>query len=338
MKNNVKIGILLPLFISLFILGCERPEAKYITNQGVIFGTYYRVTYEHPKGQDIQLDIENELNRLDMSLSTYKKESVLSKVNTNREVTLDDLFLNVFNKSIEISDLTDGAFDATVAPLVNAWGFGFKRKESVTQELVDSIKSFVGYKNVKVEEGKVIKSDPRLMLDFSAIAKGYSVDVIGQLLADKGCENYMVDIGGEVVAFGMNAKGKIWRIGINEPNENEPMAPSKLQGIISLKNKAVATSGNYRNFYVEDGKKYAHTISPYTGYPVNHSLLSATVLANDCMTADAFATALMVIGVEKAQKLIENLDGIEVFLIYSDNNADNQVLMTKGFEDYILKD
>lgn len=321
----------------LLLLGaCNKPVSQFVTNDGLIFGTYYHITYEHPKGEDIKEKIEQELSRLDMSLSTYKSESVLSKVNANRQVELDDLFINVFNKSLEISGFTEGAFDVTVAPLVNAWGFGFKKKEHVNQSLVDSIMAFVGYTKVSIENGKVIKEDNRTMLDFSAIAKGYSVDIIGELLAHEGCKNYMVEIGGEVVTRGVNKNGQFWRIGINEPNENEPMAPSKLQAIMSLNNKAVATSGNYRNFYVEDGKKFAHTISPYTGYPVNHSLLSATVLADDCMTADAFATALMVLGVEKAQNLISGLKQIEVFLIYSDENGENQVLMTKGFEKFVL--
>lgn len=321
----------------LLLLGaCNKPVSQFVTNDGLIFGTYYHITYEHPKGEDIKEKIEQELSRLDMSLSTYKSESVLSKVNANRQVELDDLFINVFNKSLEISGFTEGAFDVTVAPLVNAWGFGFKKKEHVNQSLVDSIMAFVGYTKVSIENGKVIKEDNRTMLDFSAIAKGYSVDIIGELLAHEGCKNYMVEIGGEVVTRGVNKNDQFWRIGINEPNENEPMAPSKLQAIMSLNNKAVATSGNYRNFYVEDGKKFAHTISPYTGYPVNHSLLSATVLADDCMTADAFATALMVLGVEKAQNLISGLKQIEVFLIYSDENGENQVLMTKGFEKFVL--
>ena len=181
------------------------------------------------------------------------------------------------------------------------------------------------------------KDDPRLMLDFSAIAKGYAVDVIGELLHRLGCENYLVEIGGEVFAKGVNNEGNVWRIGINEPNENETDPQSALQAIVKLQNKAMATSGNYRNFYYENGKRFAHTIDPETGYPIDHSLLSATVLANDCMTADALATALMVLGLKKAQELIVKLDNVEVFLIYADESGENQILMTKGFQENIMK-
>ncbi|MDA3928738.1 MAG: FAD:protein FMN transferase [Prolixibacteraceae bacterium] len=277
-----KVSVLSFLLIIIFS-ACNNPKpvAKFNFNEGGIFGTYYHVAYEHPEGTNLVVEINAELKRLDMSLSTYKTESILSKVNTNRAVELDDLFINVFNKSQEISKITNGAFDPTVAPLVNAWGFGFRKKELVTPELLSSIENYVGYTKVALRNGKIIKKDPRVMLDFSAIAKGYAVDVIGNLLVQNGCSNYMVEIGGEVVAHGVNKEGRTWRIGINEPNDNEPMVPSQLQAIVSLENKALATSGNYRNFYIENGKKFAHTINPKTGYPVEHSLLSATVLADN---------------------------------------------------------
>lgn len=325
-------------FLLLLFYSCNNAESKYFTNNGSIFGTYYHIVYQSPKGVDLLTEIEAELHRLDMSLSTYQKESVLSKVNTNTQVELDTLFLNVFKRSMEIAEQTNGAFDPTVAPLVNAWGFGFRKKELVTLQLIDSIKTFVGYEKIQLNGKEIIKEDERTMLDFSAIAKGYAVDVIGMLLHRLGCTNYMVEIGGEVVAFGVNKEGNTWRIGINEPKEDESETPAALQAIIGLPNKALATSGNYRNFYYENGKKFAHTIDPSTGYPVEHSLLSATVMANDCMTADAFATALMVLGVKKAQELIAEHDEIDVFLIYADESGENQILMTKGFQQYIIND
>lgn len=329
--------IFLLLLLIAVLQSCNHPIPQYVTNNGSIFGTYYHIIYESQGGVDLVVDIEAELSRLDMSLSTYNKESVLSKVNTNQAVELDTLFINVFNRSQEISEITGGAFDATVAPLVNAWGFGFRKKENITPVVIDSIVSFVGYHKVRLTNGQILKDDPRLMLDFSAIAKGYAVDVIAQLLLQKGCTNLMVEIGGEVVAKGVNKEGNIWRIGINEPNENEPVVPQALQAIVGLKNKALATSGNYRNFYYENGKRFAHTIDPKTGYPVEHSLLSATVMANNCMTADAYATAFMVMGVKRAQELIKTIDHIDVFLIYNDDAGENKVLMTTGFQNY-LKD
>ncbi|MFA9391663.1 MAG: FAD:protein FMN transferase [Prolixibacteraceae bacterium] len=324
--------------VAIVLPACNpaKSTAKYMANDGAIYGTYYHVSYESPEGYDLHPKIDSVLHEMDLSLSTFKTESILSKVNTNQNVVLDNWFVNVFNEAQKVSELTAGAFDVTVAPLVNVWGFGFRKKELITPELIDSIEDFVGYQKVKLVNGKIRKDDQRTMLDFSAIAKGYTVDVIGDLLASEGCKNFMVEIGGEVVAHGVNKEGKIWRIGINEPNDNEPASPIELQAIISLKNKAVATSGNYRNFYVENGKKYAHTIDPHTGYPVDHSLLSATVIANDCMTADAFATALMVLGVENAMELVQSLPDIEVYLIYADDEGVNQVKMSKGFSPFIL--
>lgn len=330
MKHSILTALVLILFSS-----CQPAKKEYQSNTGLIFGTYYHTTYQHPDGVDLQESIEAELQRLDLSLSTYKASSVLSKINNNESSEPDKLVLDVFQRAVEISELTGGAFDATVAPLVNAWGFGFTKKVGISEQLIDSIMDFVGWPKVRLDQGIIVKDDPRSMLDFSAIAKGYAVDMIGRLLSTKGCENYMVDIGGEVIACGLNPDGKSWRIGINEPNDNEPAVPDQLQAIVHLSNKAIATSGNYRNFYVEDGKKYAHTIDPSTGYPVQHSLLSATVIADDCMTADALATACMVMGTEKAMELSTQLSKVELFLIYNDGEGENKVIMTPGFESYI---
>ncbi len=327
------------LLAIILLFSCKTQEAKskYITNEGFIYGTIYHITYESPTGEDLKEGIENQLNLLDKSVSTFNKESVLSKVNRNESVVLDEYFLRVYNKALEVSETSDGAFDVTVAPLVNAWGFGFKAKENISTRLIDSLLQFVGYKKIRLENNTIIKEDLRTMLDFSAIAKGYAVDVAGDYLKNQGCKNYMVEIGGEVVARGVNKEGKVWRIGINEPNDNEPVTPNGLEAIISLDNKAIATSGNYRNFYMENGKKYAHTINPNTGYPVDHNLLSASVIAEDCMTADAYATACMVLGVEKTIEMSSSLPGIEILLIYSDENGDNQIKFTKGFEKLIEK-
>jgi FAD:protein FMN transferase len=333
---------LLFLSFAFFVLfaSCKQKDkaAQYIANEGFIYNTVYHVTYESPKGIDLHEKISAELKRFDFSLSTFNKESVLSKINRNESVETDEYFRTVFSKSIEIAEKTNGAFDPTVAPLVNAWGFGFKAKENVTAQLIDSLLQFVGYNKIRLTaDNKIEKDDPRIMLDFSAIAKGYSVDVISNLLTAEGCKNYMVEIGGEVVTKGVNREGKPWRIGINEPNDNEPIVPQNLQAIIGISNLGLATSGNYRNFYIEEGKKYAHTINPETGYPVNHNLLSATVIAPNCMTADAYATACMVLGVEKAKQLASTINEIDIFLIYSTEDTENEVLYSSGFEKYIIE-
>lgn len=331
--------ILIVSALLLVLFSCKTTTtSQYIRNNGLIFGTYYQLSYESQHGEDFHAEVKNLLHELDSSFSTYNAQSTVSKVNQNQAYKPDSLFTNVFNKSLEIASLTNGAFDPTVAPLVNAWGFGFKQKETISAQKIDSLLAFTGYQKVWLENQQVVKTDSRLMLDFSAIAKGYSVDLVARFLREKGCRNVLVDIGGEVVAFGKNPAGQSWRIGINQANDDEPMNASELQAIVSLDNKAMATSGNYRNFYIENGQKYAHTIDPRHGYPVNHNLLSVTILANDCMTADALATACMVLGTDSAQKLITKFNDIEAFFIFSDSLKQNQTFMTEGFRKIIINE
>ncbi len=321
----------------LFALPCCYRPAAYIINDGKIYGTVYHIVYESPHGEDLHAEIDSELNRLDMIFSTFNPESQISKINSNREVVLDSLFIKCFNRSIEISELSEGAFDITVAPLVNAWGFGFRKKEQITPSLIDSLLKLTGYTRVKLTDGIVIKEEPAMMLDMSAIAKGFTCDIIGHFLAGKGCLNYMVEIGGEVVAKGLNPKGEIWNIGISRPDENSFISNDNLQTVCRLTDRAMATSGNYRNFYVENGKKFAHEIDPKTGYPVQHNLLSATVIAGDCMTADAWATAFMILGLEKSVEIHKKIPGIEVYFIYSDDSGFDKIYMTEYFRE-ILQD
>jgi thiamine biosynthesis lipoprotein len=236
---------------------------------------------------------------------------------------------------MEISAISGGAFDITAGPLINAWGFGPEERANMTPEMVDSLKAFTGYQKIRIEDGQVVKENPSMQLNMSAIAKGFTCDLVGDLLAQKGCENYMVDIGGEVVAKGINDKGKVWTIGIREPNE-DPFN-SDLNAAIELPDHALATSGNYMNFYEENGKRYAHTIDPASGYPVQHNLLSATVLARDCMTADAFATAFMVLGKDAGIEIASNISDIEIYFIYVDENGDHQIYMSDGFEQYLRR-
>lgn len=321
--------------VVLFLAGACNNGSNYITNHGFIYGTLYSIKYQSPNGKDLQVGIEEEMQKLNCSLSTFDSTSVISKVNKNEEVELDDYFLTVFNKAMEVSEITDGAFDITVAPMVNIWGFGFKHKEQVTDELIDSLKNIVGFQKIRISDNKIIKDHLSTMLDCSAIAKGFAVDVVGNYLASQGCENYMVEIGGEVVAHGKNAKGKYWSIGVTKPVDDPSPVNQDLKAIVSLKNKALATSGNYRNFYVQNGKKYAHTIDPKTGYPVQHSLLSSTVLSDNCMTADAFATSFMVMGLEKAEKIVNQIDGLEAYFIYSGENGEMKTWFSEGFREML---
>jgi thiamine biosynthesis lipoprotein len=247
---------------------------------------------------------------------------VITAVNQNREVMLDPYFVELFNKAMEISRETKGAFDITVAPLVNAWGFGFKHEQMPTKRQVDSLRQIIGYQKVALKNGKVVKQDPRMMLDCSAIAKGFGVDAVARLLRDRGVQNFMVEIGGEVVTCGVNAQRLPWRVGVVKPSEDSLSTGHELQTILNVTDKAMATSGNYRNFYYKNGRRYAHTIDPKTGYPVQHSLLSATVLAASCTVADAYATSFMVMGLDNARQLLEHHPELMAYLIYDDGKGD----------------
>ena len=307
----------------------------YQHDEGQIFGTFYHITYQNDSS--IQTDILAELQKVDNALSMFNKESIISHINSGENVETNEMFESVFNLAEKISDNTDGSFDITVAPLVNAWGFGFKTGNPPTKQTVDSLRAIVGYKKVKLVNHRITKSDARVMLDCSAIAKGYGCDVVARLLEKRGIKNYMVEIGGEVVTHGISEKRLPWKIGVTKPSDDSLNVNNELQTVLNVKDRAMATSGNYRNFYYRGGKKYAHTIDPATGYPVQHSILSATVLAKHCAEADAYATAFMVMGMEKAKKVLEKHPELMAYLIYSDDKGNLQVWYSPSMEDKIQK-
>lgn len=307
--------------VSFILLNCKNDKPVQLIGEAQ--GTTYSLTYYSDENISYKNEVDSILKSIDQSLSTYVPNSIISRINKNdTSVVADKYFRDVFNRAQEISSVTDGAFDITVAPVINAWGFGFTKKAEVDSVMIDSLLNYVGYKNIRLEKDKVIKPTPQVMLDFNAIAQGYTVDVLASFLEGKGVRNYMIELGGEVKTKGKKKGSSPWKIGIDQPNEKETEG-RPLQAIIQLENQALATSGNYRKFYIENGKKYAHIIDPKTGYPVNHNLLSATVLANDCMTADAFATAFMVMGMEKAKQFLSaHKDlGLEVFFIYDEDGS-----------------
>ena len=324
------------LIAGQILMSCnQKLKTTYISFGGFTQGTTYHITYESIDSIDYKDEIEYLLTEFDTSLSNYNPQSVISKINRN-ELDKTDMYLNVvLQKAEEVYKSTNGAFDITVAPLVNAWGFGFKNKEKMSDAKVDSILNFIGFDKISIKDSIIIKHDPRIMLDMNAIAQGHSVDVIADFLEQKGITNYLVEIGGEVKTKGLNSKGKTWKIGIDKPFDNNFVPGENLQAIIKLTNKSLATSGNYRKFYERNGVKYSHTINPKTGYPVTHPLLSATVIANDCMTADAYATAFMVMGLEKASKLVEKLPDIEAYFIYCDENGNYQGKATPAIQELI---
>ena len=324
-----KIIFLLFLIVgTIYVISNEPP---YQQNSGSIFGTYYNITYKHDT--DLRNDIEKVLNSVNKSLSPFNKQSVITAINNNQDVEPDSLFTYIFTLAQEISSKTEGTFDITVAPLVNAWGFGFKNAENTDSMAIDSIRKYVGYNKISLANGKIEKQHPQTMLDCSAIAKGYACDLVADMLQKKGIENFLVEIGGEVVAKGKNNKAKAWSIGINKPVDDASGSNSQLQEIIHISNKSMATSGNYRNFRYENGQKLSHTIDPRTGYPVLHTLLSATVIADDCATADAYATAFMVAGLDKALEICKQ-ESLDAYFIYSDSTGKLHPKETEGMRIY----
>lgn len=247
------------------------------------------------------------------------------------------MFAEVFNLAEKISQETNGAFDITVAPMVNLWGFGFKQGIPPTKEKIDSIKALVGYEKVALKDGEIKKENPKTMLDCSAIAKGYGSDRVAQLLKKKGITNFMVEIGGEIVVSGISERQKPWHIGINKPTDDSTNTQQEIQDVLDVTDLAMATSGNYRNFYYKNGKKYAHTIDPKTGYPVQHNILSATVLAKNCATADAYATSFMVLGLDGTKKILEKHPELCAYLIYSDKHGNNKIWYSPSIQKKILK-
>ena len=328
-----QIPFLILLIVGTVLIVRQQQSLPYQQSSDFIFGTAYKIVYQHDK--DLSKEIREELMKVDFSLSPFNEKSVITAVNQNHDVVLDTLFLDVFTKSMEISRETDGAFDITVAPLVNAWGFGFKNESRPTPLQVDSLLQIVGYEKVRLEGNKVIKRDPRMMLDCSAIAKGYGVDVVARYLRSQGVQNFMVEIGGEVVTSGVNPQRLPWRVGVVKPSEDSLNVNNELQTILNVTDKAMATSGNYRNFYYKNGKRFAHTIDPKTGSPVQHSLLSATVLADECAVADAYATSFMVMGLERAKKLLERHPELMVYLIYDDGKDSLAVWFSPSLQDKI---
>lgn len=327
-----KIGFLVSLGILVFT-ACTS-QKQYFEESGSVFHTIYHIKYEAPELLTEKIDAE--FQKFNLSLNPFNPNSIISKVNQNEPVEADDWFIEVFNKAKEVSDHSEGVFDITCAPLVNLWGFGFSKMDSVTPQMIDSIKQFVGYQKVKLDGRKVVKEDPRILLNCSAIAKGYASDVIARLLEREGVKNYMVEIGGEVTMKGVNQNGNCWRVGINKPEDDSTGIRNDIEEVVQLcKKGGLATSGNYRNYYVKDGKKYAHTIDPRTGYPSEQNILSATIVAEDCISADAYATAFMAMGLEKARQAAKNIPGIEYYVIYSDENGKHQIEYSEGMLQYL---
>lgn len=309
----------------LLLLLPDSPKAQYYHNQGNIFGTYYNIRYQAT--EDLHDAIQQRLQDFDHSLSMFNPNSVITHINRNDSITTDPLFEAMYAEAHAISLLSNGAFDITVRPLVNAWGFGNNSQHTASPN-VDSIMAFVGYNKIRLIDHHLVKTDERITLDASAIAKGYACDVVANLLRENGCENLLVDIGGEVVLQGINQQGNAWRVGITRPTIDAMGAEQELQEVIESCQLCMATSGNYLQYYFVNSERRSHTIDPRTGSPVQHSLLSATVTASSCMRADALATACMVLGKKEALDMIERTPDAACYLIVAD--ADTLQVITSS--------
>lgn len=328
-KMILQTAALLLLVVGTIWVIRQQHNMPYQHDEGMIFGTFYSVTYQSDK--NLKAQIEAQLQEVDKSLSPFNKESIITAVNNNKPVKLNEMFINVFDLAKHISEDTDGAFDITVAPLVNAWGFGFKNDTPPTRNTVDSLRQIIGYQKVKLVGSVIKKDDPRIMLDCSAIAKGYGTDVVARFLKKEGIKNFMVEIGGEIVTCGINPKRLPWAIGVEKPVDDTLAVKKDLETVLNITDIAMATSGNYRNFYYKNGKKYAHTIDPKTGFPVQHNILSATVLAKECAVADAYATSFMVMGLDKAKALLDRHPELKAYIIY-DDKGEYKVWKSEGLE------
>ena len=336
--NYKIIIILLLLTVGLFSCNTESPNntvlIKKVQFQGEAQGTYYSITYFDGLGRNFQLEIDSILDAFDQSVSIYQPNSIVSRVNRNEAgIMLDDWFIGNFELSQKISEETGGSFDMTIGPIARIWGFGaFQKPDSINPVLIDSLKQYVDYRKVKIENAKIVKDNPNILLNFNAIAQGYSVDVLAEFLEFQGIETYLIDIGGEIFAKGEKPNGDFWKIGIEIPEEN---SENRIYNrIVELKDEAVATSGNYRKFYELNGVKYAHSLNPQTGYPVKHSLLSTTVIASTAAAADAYATAFMVMGVNETLAFVKNHPDIKVYLMY-DEQGKIISAMSDNFKKYL---
>jgi len=306
--------------------------------KGTTMGTIgYSIKYLSETGENYANGIDSLLKVWNLSLSTYIPESEISRFNKGQDCFEfeSEYFLPVLKASKEVFENSFGAFDPTVGPLVNAWGFGPDKSLVPDSSRVDSLIQLVGFNKIQFDENKVCKDAPGIQLDFSAVAKGYAVDVVADFLGKKGIHNLLVEIGGELICRGTKNDNLLWRTAIEDPTVK--VYEQKILAIVNLKDRAVATSGNYRNYYVRDGIKYVHTIDPSTGFPITHKLLSASVFADNCMIADAYATAFMVLGVDKAKVVLENIPSLDAYLIYSGENGEISTFATEGIAAYIEK-
>lgn len=296
--------------------GCGSVEKQQFF--GTTQGSYYSIIYYDEQNRDFSGDFDSIFKVIESTLSLWDENSMISRVNRNDEsVVLNQIFIDNFNYAMRAAELSGGYFDPTVGPLVSAWGFHFKEGLMMTPEMVDSIRQYVGYKKIKIEDGKVIKENPNMTLDFNAVAQGYTTDMIGDFLLLNGVENFLVDVGGEILAKGNKPNGDLWKVGIEKPSEDKD-AERIVQEIVELKDKSIVTSGNYRKYVERNGKRYSHSIDPNTGFPAANNMLSATIICDDTSWADCLASICMLVGMERAKEILATQKDVKAFFIYEE--------------------
>lgn len=309
------------LLVCCFLVSCNNVKKQQF--MGITQGSYYSITYFDEQNRDFSRDFDSIFQEIESTLSLWDENSIIRRVNRNdTTVVLNQIFIDNFNYAIRAAEVSDGYFDPTVGPLVQAWGFHFKEGMEMTPEIVDSLKQLVGYRKIKIENGKVIKENPNMTLDFNAVAQGYTTDVIGDFLLSKNVNDFLVDVGGEILARGRKPNGDLWKVGIEKPAESKD-AERIVQEIVDLDNTSIVTSGNYRKYVERGGKRYSHSLNPMTGYPSENSLLSATIIVENTAWADCLASICMVVGFEKAIEIIESSDcDVDAYFIYIDDNGE----------------
>ena len=335
MKKYILIAIV------LFLSSCfGKKEIESIKLSGKSIGTFYHITYYDKYQRNFQDEVQEVLNQMMNSCNVFDANSTLSKLNANSSNQMDTIIRDILQKALYVSEKSNGYFDVTAGTLINLWGFGSagKNNNEINQQMIDSVLLIVGYNKVHIGENlTLVKENPDITLNFGAIAKGYAVDQVARFFDSKGIDSYLIEIGGEISAKGKKPNGKAWTVGISAPDERNPLG-QEIQTRIELTNKSLATSGNYRNFYLVKEEKRVHTINPLTGHPADNELLSVTIIANDCTTADAFATAVMVAGLEEGLDIIANEPDIEAYFIYLTDDNTIRTHATKGFEALLQKE
>ncbi len=318
------------IFIPLFLASClHRPQRMVL--EGLAQGSYYAITYYDDQARNFKQGVDSIFHAIDLSVNLWVDSSVICKVNRNEDVILDNIFIDNFNIAQKAAELSGGYFDPTISPLVEVWGFSAKESMELTSVMIDSLKSLVDYRNIRIEDGKVVKADPAMRLDFNAIAQGYTSDRIGAYLESKGVLNYLVDVGGEILARGGKPDGSPWVVGIEKPAANWD-SDRVVQQRVEVRDQGIVTSGSYRKYVERDGKRYSHSIDPTTGYPVEHNLLSATVIAETSVWADALASICMVMGMERSLDIINSLEGVEAYYIFVNDKGELETFATEGFQ------